>query len=876
MDETKIVPLTLEYQENNYYHTSQIQDEINIDLIPIDINIEVSLNKRGYNINDQNNEKYYYKDSINITVQACIAENTNYIVNEGSFNFYFVKNDDNTQYEFLINPSPIPVDNMGYASINFIPRGSGQIVVKYNGDGSFFKDEEVFQEIIVHSLPTKVEFLDNYPIFIDPEHTVDLHVKVTVDEIDDPTPVSYGVVTFLHYWTEIEDNYNGSMNNPLFDKAVIIGNPVFLNENGEGVIKYSPMQVYSIDINDLYQNIEVIRAYYNYDNNDYEELWDYYEGNSDYIAISISKSNYLNVASPIHSVNEVDTNLDIKDGVFQANSGEGIKFVFWFTDGDNNIVDFSETWNIDHNKFNSIFKTIFSGAKTNIPVNFTYDDNPNSNYYQKFVANANAPSNKGLYTFYVEVDQEAIQRLIDEDQRYDVLYMNQQTSEPIYINIKHEESSDIILEIEKISTNMNESYIIGSNENVKIKVTANSMSNDGEEQYLHNSPCHIDVGNTTIDGTLIYNNGECSFTTDNIGSLFTNEMEYNIQAYTDSGDRQFGESIKTFNKIYSNQITIYARKPKNYNISFPKGSSIEYLENVDFGVSWAGESQNDSINSILKISKNSEEIDSKNIQVGKEVTTYSYPNLDVGTYEIKISNNDPRYQMSDKKDNFTITAKHLSLYTLNNTNEILTIPEAISQNLTLYSNKIKKDIDKLIEKANNITFEINNETYNSTVVQSNNQILFNINNITTLQKKGTYDIEPTNNNNITFDEYPQVKVIDNPPVFKAQIKDGNIEIIMTNYDGDPIDQNYTLTIYRLINGVEGDYSFGVNGKNITTTTTEEGYKAVIITLDDVPNWTLDDALTSCAEVEFSYQKTNDNYVIGYSSTDGKTIEGIMG
>ncbi len=290
------------FLENCNYNSSNIQREIVIPLQTPTVTVRI-----------KNEGLIYYNDIVEL--EATIEYNDQPV--SGYVNFFYMNDGDIQEYK--INDDAVPIDQYGNARIRFTPTKNCIIKASYIGSTYFESAESDYSNsIILNKIPTKIEFKSIPPYFVDPKD--DVQLKVTVNDVRDrnnPVPVEYGVVTFLHY-----DTFDIDL--PVDGQEHVIGNPVYLI-NGEASIKYSPVQNESES--DSIYNIELIRAVYNYDNSLYGVNWKYYQMHSAYISIARLHPNNININIGKEEDGEI-VQLPNDDGVFIATNEDVIVVTF--------------------------------------------------------------------------------------------------------------------------------------------------------------------------------------------------------------------------------------------------------------------------------------------------------------------------------------------------------------------------------------------------------------------------------------------------------------------------------------------------------------------------------------------------------------------
>ena len=261
------------YNNNCNYQQSKYTQDIDVPLSQIELDITFT------NVSQPTQSNLYFNDTIKISVFAHINEEA---IKWGNVVFYYVDTDDMSTTKQKINHTPIAIDKTGKASVNFIPHNSGTIYAKYYGEPYHKTENEyVSNNFVLHTRPTHIQFEEYSPYLVNPSETVTMNVEVTDAHTEEL--IDYGLVTFMNYHEYTENRVEK-----------IIGNPKYLI-NGKASIKYSPIQ---LGTNELFHNIELIRASYNYNNEEYGVNWKYYAMHDDFTAIAIRRENQININIP--------------------------------------------------------------------------------------------------------------------------------------------------------------------------------------------------------------------------------------------------------------------------------------------------------------------------------------------------------------------------------------------------------------------------------------------------------------------------------------------------------------------------------------------------------------------------------------------------
>lgn len=295
---TKEVNAQVTFQKNCEYDTSFINRTIYIE--PQNVEIEVTI------VNS--NQTKYYDDTLEVRafVYQTQSNNSRKIIKTGRIEFYYQAED--SQKQILINKdnNSCILNSNGVAAAVYRPEKSGMFIAKYIDDKGWYNTTTNFTNFKLNPIPVTIKFIEKPPYIVNLHDSIELKVKVEKKYPRDENDIlNYGVVTFLHYLEHFD------MDNPNKRVERVIGNPVIVKD-GIATIKYIPIQEYDdLEITELIDNTEYIRAVYNYDNDLYynaenntysyeiyhyeEELktnkWQYYSSANVYTNIAIYKPN---------------------------------------------------------------------------------------------------------------------------------------------------------------------------------------------------------------------------------------------------------------------------------------------------------------------------------------------------------------------------------------------------------------------------------------------------------------------------------------------------------------------------------------------------------------------------------------------------------
>ncbi len=299
----KEVNAEVTFQENCEYESSSANKIIYIE--PQNVQIEVTITNKSESHNDNIN---YYDDILEVKgyVYQPQSNGGRKTIKTGRIEFYYQSDDSNTQKLINIDENSCILAKDGTAGVIYRPEKSGQFILKYIDDKGWYNTATASKIFKLNPIPIKISFIKKPPYITHLHDSIELQVKVEKKYPRDANDVlNYGVVTFLHYLEHFD------MNQPNKRVERVIGNPAIVRD-GIATIKYIPIQEYDdIEVTQLIDNIEYIRAVYNYDNDLYyqsendtynyetyyyeQELqtdkWQYYSSANVYTNIAIYKPN---------------------------------------------------------------------------------------------------------------------------------------------------------------------------------------------------------------------------------------------------------------------------------------------------------------------------------------------------------------------------------------------------------------------------------------------------------------------------------------------------------------------------------------------------------------------------------------------------------
>lgn len=689
--EYREIDVSLKYDSNCHYNESISEQTIKIPLRKVIANF-IFLDT----ITESTN--LYYGNPINIKIFIKDLQ-TNNPVQWGNVIFYYIDKNDVTQTKQQINVTPIPIDINGNASIEYLPHNDGEIVIEYFGEPYYEALEQ--RQIIppLQSKPTYIEFKDYSPYLVDPEETTTMNVIVKDQQTN--TPLDYGLVTFLNYHTF-------DINNPNDGYEKVIGNPKFLNTNGEGSITYSPIQ---LNTNDLYRNIELIRASYNYNNDEYGVQWKYYKESNDYTAIAIRRKNQINILVPKTQSNNNESNISVdEEGLFVINEGSPIICQCQINVNDTNIINadvifvveskdndkriYSDVSLITQNN-EQYFKTIISDLPIGTYEIYAQIKNPTINIDgEDYELPSNDFNTDGTPT--TNKNDETISNKI-----IDGIYIKSNKSESFFIKVQPKTNNlSLSLSVTKpLTTNT----IIAANK-ILLTIETDNLTND-DINVLKNKKCYFYIPdlNKTYTGTLKYTNNTLKASPSTNIEL-PNINDYVIYAYILGQTYTYASIIREYTTTYSNSVVLKSRSQLDINLrlqtinnTYP--GDIKYIIDVD-------NIYNDIINLNVKIDNNI--IATHNATRLSSHIMNDIPTQNVGTHTITVEVTNPGYNTTTTSKNFTIEKGNLNIslnpysqhiFTGLQSDIIFDITNNQNQNIILDNTKLKAVFKKNTTKT---------------------------------------------------------------------------------------------------------------------------------------------------------------------------------
>lgn len=697
---------TIKYQENCNYNASIKQDIIEVPLLKTDATLNV--------INNSDAEKpLYYNDEIKCTATITHQGQT---IQFGTVNFFYLYQDDYLQEWHQINDKPLKLSEDGTVSIVFMPHKDVQFKIEYFGEPYYQDCSNISGVYPLEEIPTKVIFdlpdKEYSTHFVNPKDTVKM--TVSVYNAVSNTPINYGVVTFLHYFTHNIDNaYDGV--------EKVIGNPAFVKD-GKATITYSPMQLRTIEAYDtdnessekysewdIFKNIELISAVYNYDNNAYGEKWHYYKMHQDYTTISVLKPDTINIdiqkekdgervplhidrvnAGNINKTEELFTIADNESFILSAqiisDKGESIgtqgnKVIFIIADDDVIVNEIDAEYNENTNQFEVIVDKLLAGSYriyAQIPEHEKYnaEDITLIKREEKIITDTDG----------MEIVTETVTEITTDNNQnklQNIRYLQSTQSEDIYLEV---EPAEIHCELNLSAESL--VYTIDAAPYDRTNITLSANIDD--PFLLHNKKCYFLINNQKYNGTIQYINNTLIGHPDPDKNINMSEVnDYVVRAYIPNGVYTYNDGTieisKTLPTVYSNTIVIKARKEMNIemnnftiqnkypgSVKFYLKANNLYTDILDIRLSLNGQQ----IEPLYQLSANKiERITIDNIDVGtNNQITAMVINEDISIPAITSQqfNIEKNTLKSSLYNNQIIAAKQqtipIGLYTENNTN----------------------------------------------------------------------------------------------------------------------------------------------------------------------------------------------------------------
>lgn len=845
----------IQYEENCDYNSSVSYQSISVPLQDVNIITRVE-NSTSYNdydqdilasINTSQGVPLFLNEDLKIT--AIIKHDKN-IVTAGKIIFYYKQNDDPSGEWKQINSEPIEVNNDGEASVIYMPNGSGYIKTEYIGD-AFYNDKTTEDtKVELDTIPTKITFIppkENYPPhFVKPEDTITM--SVYVGDIK-KNPVKHGIVTFLHYFTHGVNNADAGVEK-------VIGNPVYL-ENGIGTITYSPMQLYSIEEyakNDenIFKNLELIEAVYNYNKTEYGVNWHYYKSHSDYTSISILRSSSISITIKKIVNNEMESPTIQPGGLYTVKDNESFYLIATVTNDDNEKIEIIEN------------DVVF------IINNEEYSTEYNENTKEFECIISNLP--EGNYEIYAHIKEKGI--TISDDMEIPIENNGIQIEDKLYLDSAN--SDNLYLEVTPSIINCNLTltadpiyYTIDNqgyaNNNLKVVFDVDPTNIDlfvGQKCSFQVSP-----NNITYEGTIQYENNEL-FAQPDDNIPMTEVNNYTIRAYIPNITYTYNGVTKVLPTIFSNNITIKARN--NMNISFGTNKTINnyYPGSIKFTLK-AENIYSDILNVHVFLDNNETEYEEYQLTKTNNLIQCNIDNIDIGTHTLhaKVVNEDIFVQQPEPYS-FEIQKNILEteMYTTS-------VYAAIEQSIAIG-----------IKTTNNAIININNNNLNITLKNPNEENVactWSVNRDLTsdyllyltinapIQQKGVWKllINYTEDNYYVMPtEIFEFNAANTKPLLDLKFDLENNLIGQITHDGN-YNNNQLLNLLLKFNYENN------NSKNINITTDLDGNFSVLknnIVFNNTDEW------QNWKSIQVIFDLENNPNSIGYNSYDETIVRQMIG
>ena len=769
------------YNNNCNYQQSKYTQDIDVPLSQIELDITFT------NVSQPTQSNLYFNDTIKISVFAHINEEA---IKWGNVVFYYVDTDDMSTTKQKINHTPIAIDKTGKASVNFIPHNSGTIYAKYYGEPYHKTENEyVSNNFVLHTRPTHIQFEEYSPYLVNPSETVTMNVEVTDAHTEEL--IDYGLVTFMNYHEYTENRVEK-----------IIGNPKYLID-GKASIKYSPIQ---LGTNELFHNIELIRASYNYNNEEYGVNWKYYAMHDDFTAIAIRRENQININIPQikKSENNYQALTVTDEGSFVAYETDPLVCQCEITISEKKVVTdaivnfvvegISKTYNSNNVTETEIIKTY--------PAHYRHTNS--RDYFECLIEHLP----QGMYTIYATIEnpttkidgQEYTLPVIDNNLETpnvpitnhellvkDGFYLQSNTSENFYIKIEPQESS---LELTLTNSKPLVTNKTINKDDIQLEITT---SDSTDINIFNGKTCYFYIPNlnTRVQGTITSSNNKLyAKPTSNIS--ITNIGNYDMYAYIEGGIYTYTNNGTTITRqiptIYSNTIDIKIRDQINITLKLQTMQEA-YPNNIKYIV----EGQNLSDDPIQidiyidNVKTNLTHTLSKLIKNATGTIPLQIP----GSHTIKAIVNDANYTNIQTQQTFTVTKGKMDI-TLTNTQPI---PTSTTADLIFdIEHKNRSELTNIENLTFAITPTIQNatpDTFTQTLTKLNNK-LYELKATGCLYIAGEWQVNISCANNDYYD-------------------DPNTTINFATENEDPICVNVSKTTSTFINQV----AYGQNTEYVT-------------------------------------------------------------
>ena len=327
----------------------------------------------------------------------------------------------------------------------------------------------------------------------------------------------------------------------------------------------------------MFHNIELIRASYNYNNEEYGETWKYYAMHNDYTAIAIRRENQININIPQTKISENNYKaLTVTDeALFVAYETDPLIFQCEITIDQNEII----TDAVVNFVVEGIKKTYNGDVVTETEEIRTYPAHYRHTNTRDYFECQIEHLPQGMYTIYATIEnptttidgQEYTLPVIDNNLTTpnvpvtnhellvkDGLYLKSNTSESFYIKIEPQENSIELILTNKKSLVTNKT--IDKND-IQLEIITSDLT---DINFLNGKDCffYIPNLNTRIKGTITESN-EKMYAKPNSNISFTNIGNYDMYAYIEGKVYTYTNNGTTvtrqFSTTYSNTIDVKVR-----------------------------------------------------------------------------------------------------------------------------------------------------------------------------------------------------------------------------------------------------------------------------------------------------------------------------
>lgn len=530
------------------------------------------------------------------------------------------------------------VDNNGRVQVEYQPSNTGTLKFKAKYENIKNKKTQFFessvsneQSLIVNKINTKVTFINNINDHItNPKEQATLKVKVETNLSNiQPEPVTYGRVTFLYY-----ENPEATLEENRI--AHVIGNPVFLNEEGIAEIHYIPEQTFENLTHQYYENIY---AYYNYNDDAYGKPWDFYDSSFQPTKVFINKKGITDIELVYHDTGnsiestgyewkhmKADDNIDLFITVYDESENQ------LFFNKDDSINIFIQGTRVsqkaDYIEFDSYEKYVrqnFNFIDFQAPIiAANYDMNK-----QKFYTNltrALGEDNKlspGYYLIYASFDNKRAHNMADSIEEY---VQSIDKSMIYYLQVDYEEAVGISI------TTSKDTYYTDINTPIEIGAQFNNLTSNQVDKLI-GAPCtyHIPKINKTFKGKCYKDDDTLKIAP--IDDIIINQYGTYGVYITINKSLYNGISVP---QVYSNQATIKAI-PDTLNPVLSLVDKTDYPGSITYQLNIPG-IVNNTIEAHIYCYENALDKGTPIVQFFDDIITSfkgTFDNLSVGEYYIE-------------------------------------------------------------------------------------------------------------------------------------------------------------------------------------------------------------------------------------------------